>query len=473
MTRIGLVVHGQPPEQVGGTEGLVAGQARALAAAGHEVVVFSGSIVWKPAQELVEETTPEGIAVTRVQRDDLFFERWDKLANPRVERAYVEWLERTRPELVHVHHWARLSTNLVRLARARGIPAVLSLHDLFASCPRYHRVKDDLSFCEDAPGPDVCANCAPRWSFQPDAEIHAALAAFVEGMAAEVCAADALLAPTQGHARRVGAWLGAERSVDVLPPAGRALPGPAARPLAGEVASVARPLQVGTFGHQHELKGTGVLLDALGSLPRPSRVAVHVWGAAPDEATETALRERARDLPVSFHGAYAPDDLVGAPLDAVVLPSLCAESYSFALDEAASLGVPVAASDLGALADRATERVARFPRGDAEALAALLLQWADEPAERERRVAAPAPATWSARAEGEALLAVYERVLAGPTPAREPLDAAQLAQRELLFTQREAGLQELLRSEGWEAVIAGLQAELAAARGGAGGGAPG
>ena len=42
------------------------------------------------------------------------------------------------------------------------VPGV-SLHDLLASCPRYHRVKADLSFCEVPPSPDACRHCAPRW----------------------------------------------------------------------------------------------------------------------------------------------------------------------------------------------------------------------------------------------------------------------------------------------------------------------
>ena len=45
------------------------------------------------------------------------------------------------------------------------------------------------------------------------------------------------------------------------------------------------PRRVGVEEVQIAERDTGVLLDALGSLPRPPRVAVHVWGAAPDEAT--------------------------------------------------------------------------------------------------------------------------------------------------------------------------------------------
>ena len=124
MSRIGLVVHGHPPVMVGGTERLVAGLARALVSAGETVEVFCGSIEWRSRFEVVRDDAGP-VPVTRVHRSDLFFERWDKLHNPFVERAYGDWLDAFRPDLVHVHHWARLTTTLVSTAADHGIPAVL------------------------------------------------------------------------------------------------------------------------------------------------------------------------------------------------------------------------------------------------------------------------------------------------------------------------------------------------------------
>ncbi|RKY20505.1 MAG: hypothetical protein DRQ55_07420 [Planctomycetota bacterium] len=460
MSRLGLVVHGQPPELVGGTEGLVARLAADLAAAGHELEIFSGSIEWRPRFELRRDERGT-VPITRVHRSDLFFERWDKLHEPHVERAYGEWLDAFEPELLHVHHWARLSTNLVAVAARRGVPAVLSLHDLFASCPRYHRVTPDERFCSERPSPDACRHCAPRWSFQGDAEIDASLSVFVADLRAEVQLAAAVLAPTAGHGRRVMDWLGLQRDVIALPPARGLRPAPASRPLGSDVASPERPLRVGTFGHLHPLKGAQVLLRAQSLLPDPARVELHLWGQAPDDQSEAALRAAAGSRRVVRHGAYTPSDLSGAPLDVVVLPSLCAESYAFTLDEAAALTLPIVASDLGAHADRATERVALVPRGDAEALARELLALADDPARRARMAAAAAPASLDAATHLARLCQVYQQVLAGPRPTPQPLDTDALARREHAAMLREAGLAELLRGEGWEAVVADLQAQLA------------
>ncbi len=466
--RLGLVVHGQPPELVGGTERLVAGLARDLQAQGHEVEIFSGSIEWRPQLETARDASGP-VPVTRVHRHDLFFERWDKLENPLVEAAYLRWLDDFRPDLVHVHHWARLTTTLVRAARARGLPVVLSLHDLLASCPRYHRVKADLSFCEVPPSPEACRHCAPRWRFQGDAEIDASVRAFAADLRAEVAAADARLAPTAGHAARLLAWLGLSVPCTALPPASEPALSPASRPLGARPATPADPLRVGTFGHLHPLKGVEVLLDAQAALPDPRVVELHVWGAAPTPEQDAALRSRAGSRRVAWHGAYAPADLSGAALDAAVVPTLCAESYSFALDEACALGVPVLATDLGALRDRATARVRLFPRGDARALAAELQRLATDPAARARAGAGPDPARLSAAAHLRDLLAVYDEVLARPAPPgagaaeRAAADEAR-ARRQHAFQLRESGLRELLRSEGWEDVVARLSAENEALR---------
>jgi len=183
---------------------------------------------------------------------------------------------------------------------------------------------------------------------------------------------------------------------------------------------------------------------------------------------------------VVWHGAYTPKQLGGAAVDAIVLPTLCAESYSFALDEAAALGVPIVASDLGALRDRATARLLFFPRGEAAALAARLVELGADPALRARLAAAPAPTRIGLAEHFATLGLIYERALAaatkraaragersGAATGRAPdsatsaaADRAELERARHLFDLREAGLGELLRSEGWEAVVADLRARL-------------
>ena len=464
MTRVGLVVHGHPPELVGGTERLVAALGQSLVASGETVEVFSGSIDWKPERAVVrDESGP--VPVVRFHRSDLFFERWDKLENPHVEQAFADWLNAFKPDIVHVHHWARLTTTLVRTASSCGIPVVLSLHDLFASCPRYHRVREEGEFCAVPPSVEACLHCAPRWKFQGDAEVGASLEMFVEDLRQEVTAASALVAPTEGHGKRIMKWLGIDKPIHAIPPAGSTLSQPATLPLADRVASAIDPMRVGFFGHLHPLKGIEVLLDAQAALSDPDCVELHVWGEAPDDKMTAEVRSHAGGRKVVWHGAYQPEDLAGAPIDVAVLPTLCAESYSFTLDEAASLEVPIVATDLGALADRATERMTLFTRGDVQALAGSLLRLAQEPGVRASMRAAPGPRTRAGGDHLDSLRSLYKEVLAAPKPAVSGVDLSALGRRTHAFDLREAGLQELLRGEGWESVVEGLQDKVSELRG--------
>ncbi|GJM22371.1 MAG: glycosyl transferase family 1 [Planctomycetota bacterium] len=463
MSKIGLVVHGQPPELVGGTERQVAALAELLADAGHELQVFSGSIEWRPDFEVVELSDGR-VPVRRVHRNDLFFERWDKLENPNVERAYGDWLADFRPDLVHVHHWARLTTTLVRTANDQGIPAVVTLHDLFSSCPRYHRVKEDLTFCEETPSVAACSQCAPRWLFQGDQEIHASLEVFVDDLREELSAAAALLAPTAGHGERLLSWLGLQRPMIELPPPGSGLgaqAAPATRPLGARIARPGDPLRVGVFGHLHPLKGVEMLLRAQAALLDPGAIELHVWGDPPDEATGTQLHALAGNRPVIWHGAFAPSDLSGAPVDVIALPTLCAESYSFTLDEACELGVPVVATDLGALRDRATDRLCLVPRADEASWGRTLIELGADPQRRARMAAAAPPSKLDDARHLAELQRVYAEVLGQPRPPVRPRDERALRRREHAHLLRERGLHELLRSEGWERVVADLQSQLA------------
>ncbi|TAJ07895.1 MAG: hypothetical protein EPO68_15980, partial [Planctomycetota bacterium] len=123
-----LALHGYPPELVGGTESAVQALAHGLLRRGHEVVVVAGSLQHGPefrVSEARDEVAGVGaVRVLRIHRADLYFDHWHKSASGRAERALREILARERPDLVHVHHWIRLSRGLVATAARAGVPAV-------------------------------------------------------------------------------------------------------------------------------------------------------------------------------------------------------------------------------------------------------------------------------------------------------------------------------------------------------------
>lgn len=452
--RILLAAHGFPPDVVGGTERYVERLARSLAGRGHEVVVFAGSLEHRPRLE-VEDSSSGGVRALRVHRDDLYFDRWDKGHHPGVSGLFERTLREVEPDIVHVHHWIRLTTDLAYLANARGAVVAITLHDLFPSCPRVFRLKDEMGevACEEPMGTDVCLECVPRWRFDRDEDVASAIETYAADMRRELLSARVRIAPTAGHGAFLCRMLGLDdEEIRVLPHGTLSEPiATAPRPASGG------EIHVACWSHLHPLKGQHLLLEAARRAKHRDRLRIHLLGEAVDEAYRERLRSLAEGLRVEFHGRFVPADLARLPVDAAVLPTLCRESYSFILDEAARLGVPILASDAGALAERATGRVLLFARNDPDSLAARLDQVAGDSALRARMGGEPPPELLQFEEHVERLLALYEEArAAGPRPVLEAPDRALQH-----FSRREAYFRELVRTERWEDVVRELRQRIA------------
>ena len=164
--RVALVAHGYPPELEGGTEKSVRALAHGLVRDGVEVLVVAGSMEHEggfrtSAAEDPVPGTGRVVRVHRIHRADLFFDHWQKSASVRVAEAFRRILRDERPDLVHVHHWIRLTRDLVACATAEGVPAAVTLHDLWTSCLVTFRVRPDTKeFCEAPLAPSPCLDCA-------------------------------------------------------------------------------------------------------------------------------------------------------------------------------------------------------------------------------------------------------------------------------------------------------------------------
>jgi glycogen(starch) synthase len=167
-------------------------------------------------------------------------------------------------------------------------------------------------------------------------------------------------------------------------------------------------------------KGHDVVLDAaLAALGEAPTLKLLIAGDGPERG---ALEARARSLPqgVTRFLGYVEDtrDLIGAS-DVVAFPTLpsLGEGFGLAALEAMAAGVPVVASDTGALpevvADGRTGIV--VPAGSSPALAAALVRLTRDPSERERLGAAGlqrARSDFSLAAMADRTIAVYEEALA-------------------------------------------------------------
>jgi glycosyltransferase involved in cell wall biosynthesis len=461
--RVLFAVHGYPPEGVGGTESYVREAAEALRRAGHEVTVVAGSPV--PAETpRIERTTVDGAPLVKLRRSGLYVDHWIRSDDPATEELWRATLREFRPDVVHVHHWIRLSRRLVRVAAEEGIRSVVTLHDAGATCPRAFRLRDGAP-CDLVPGGASCFGCADAAEGVPDDEARVELDRFVADFAAELGAAAVVTAPSAAHLAALRPHLGPVGARARVVPLGALGRGPTAFPASPRVPGA--PIRLGWWGRLAPLKGAHLLLEALRTLPPATRTRFRVLlrGAADDPGYEARIAALCEGLSVERRGAFAPADLSDAPFDLAVLPFLARESYSFALDEAFALGVPALVPDHGAPPERLCGAGATFRPGDAADLAARLAEIAAEP-ERLDVWRARVPAQRTMAAHVVDLLALYaEAATAGPSPTPPRDDAARAARLAARLDARTRALvdaengraAERSRAGGAERALAGAE----------------
>jgi glycosyltransferase involved in cell wall biosynthesis len=413
--KIALVSAHFAPHFEGGTELVARAQGEALARLGCEVRVVSGSDQPHAGSD-VERGHIGALPIAFLpRRAD---EPYDlELARPRLARLVRA--ETAGADLVHVHHWSTLSGALVRELSAAA-PVVVTLHDLFATCPRFFRVPvPPVERCPERGDLEPCVRCVePDAGGLPRAVLERGLAARARGWQAELAAAAHVVVPSRSHAANLARFL------DLDPARLSVVPHGLPRPLGREGALAwdgTGPLRVLFLGHRGRVTGLLDLVQALAALSagERERVLLLCLGSEVEPGFDRELTAAARGLRLVLGGPYRPEQLAlrlaqqgGAHLAA--LPSRVAESYGLVTDEALALGLPTWVSDRGAPRERvgAAGRVlpaadpAAWTRAFHEVLAApdmLSLERASVPA-----------AIRGAEDAARELLALYERLVPAP-----------------------------------------------------------
>ena len=381
--RILHVVHQFLPEYVGGTEVYVADLASRLRQRGHDVALFTGS-------GKAGERCWDGIPLRAVPgglRRGPGANFLATFGSREAEAAFQDQLGGLKPDIIHFHHLLGLSTRLVALARNAGIPTCFTLHDYWFMCPKSQLIDHRGLPCLGPRAGVNCARCGGQRLNRPAAEPFAPLAAplFIlreRRVKRAVASADLVLAPSSfvvemalaggipgEKLRRVCFGVDAASGVAWRPrPAGA-------------------PLRVTYLGGIDWSKGVHLLLAAA---QRAGPVAaVRVYGdlaAQPDYAA--SLRAAVLWSPAQLMGQVSRTEVpaVLADTDLLAVPSLWYENSPMVIAEAKAAGIPVVASDIGALPEqvRHGETGLLFPPGDVEALAEAMRRVAGDPVLLER-----------------------------------------------------------------------------------------
>jgi GT2 family glycosyltransferase/glycosyltransferase involved in cell wall biosynthesis len=283
-------------------------------------------------------------------------------SRPDFTEVAIEVLSTYAIELVHVRHLFKHTLDLPRVAKAMGIPTVVSFHDFYMACPTVHLLDDKDRYCGGTctPGEGVCRRPSALLVDTPPLK-HAWVNVWRESFG-EILRDASALVTTSGHAREVyqRAYPDLTARFEVIEH-GRDF---AARQTTAERPRSDAPLRILVPGRLEFHKGSGYLAR-LKELDGEGRLEFHFLGPRPDDAALESLG--------FHHGPYERDEFVARAAKirpAVVgIFSVWPETYCHVLTEAWAAGIPVVATDIGALGERVRARGGGWlvPRDDPEA----------------------------------------------------------------------------------------------------------
>ncbi len=386
--RVVQVVHGLPPEYLGGTETYAAALAKEQARRGHIVSVFTRRADPEQPEYQVETTSVEHVEITRVNntlRQSKTFP--DSYENENIAARFGQMLDRFKPDVVHFQHLMYLSTTCVHEAVRRRIPVVMTLHDYWLICQRGRFLKPDLSVC---PGQTDtgCAQCfhhlldrnistihhwlkpllgrqpwlreqARRWYGKRAGSQSVSLAARqqVQARMAHIralCASVSLfLAPSRFLREQFVAFGLPEEKIlfhecglqtDAIQPMPKAL--------IPQKNGDKRPLIFGYIGVVDPVKGVHLLVEAFQTLPRAE---LRIYGGeaayAPYPDEKRFRSQLASSARIRCMGRYEQRELgrILAEVDVVVVPSIWYENAPLVIREAFLAHTPVITADFGGM----------------------------------------------------------------------------------------------------------------------------
>ena len=273
-----------------------------------------------------------------------------------------------QPQIAHVHNiYHHLSPSVLPLLKERGIPVVMTLHDLKLACPAYTMMRGGkpCESCRAGKLYNVAVNRCIKGSLalssliMLEAYVHRALDIYAGNV-------DRFVVPSRFLLEKLMQWGWArERFVHI--------------PNFVDIDRFRPGAEVGArfvyCGRLDDLKGLETLVRAAALARQP----VTLIGRGPLEARLRALSDEL-GADVRFPGYLTKDALAAAIQEAraVVVPSECHENAPLALLEAYAAGRPVIGSRIAGIPElvREDETGVLYQTGDAAALAEALSRFA-------------------------------------------------------------------------------------------------
>ncbi len=155
--KIIYIVHQFLPHHRHGTELSTYEMAKALQRFNHQVYIFAAEKGNFQREITIEDEIYDGLPIWRVY----FNPRTENslLSHAGLDYVFSQFLDKVKPDIVHIQHIANLSLSLITVARSRGIPVVMHARDYFLICARLFFFRSDGTTCVKSNLASDCLNC--------------------------------------------------------------------------------------------------------------------------------------------------------------------------------------------------------------------------------------------------------------------------------------------------------------------------
>ncbi len=406
--RILQVAHSFLPYTTAGTEVYSYRLAKELAKR-HEVFVFFRFSDRKKKEYCMEYLEGDSLKTYRINYAFRDFNSFSQTyRNNIIDKKFAEVLDKTKPDIVHIHHLLFLSHGIVDEVKKKGIPIVFTLHDYWLMCYRGQLINDQLNICADK---TTCKDCLKyllsikKYSMRsyslikkimPEnclklfkkAYLHVTNLEFYselekwEDSAAKVCSTVGLFIAPSNFIRKkfIGYGIPMEKCVYFSN-------GIDCKNITFSCKNKSNLLRFGYLGALMPVKAPDILISAFKGINNRN-IELLIYGKVPPNSSFEnyfkILQKTVRsDKKIKLMGGYNNSEVgrILTDIDVLVIPSIWYENSPLVIQEAFLSKTPVIASRIGGIPELVSDRVngLLFKPADAQDLQSKIQYVIDNP----------------------------------------------------------------------------------------------
>lgn len=280
----------------------------------------------------------------------------EKIYNKKVADSLRTFFKNNKFNVIHFHGLGQLSLAPIFTAHELGIKTVMTLHDYWFLCDRWHMIRKDQSICSGPENYRKCTNCyLEDQNLEKSIENYNSVHHYKSIRKTTVDAAfsklDVVHSPSK-YLKQIYERFGYH--------------GITTYPLGFNFSELSKtnPEQNNkiVFGYAGQIiarKGVNFLVDAFKGINNP-KIELHIWGHLKKNAeyAESIIQSAKSDPRIKLFGTYSPHDLadIFKSFDIAAIPSLM-ENYPLVVQEAFMHKTPVIATRVGGIPESVTHGV--------------------------------------------------------------------------------------------------------------------